>query len=144
MNKKGLQLNALFTAIVLASMVIIAVGVIIGDMNEQYGSGVDYDLETDFNKLNETVGHSDNLRGLITNEDIGTQSGDTESNLFLGGYNSILQVLNPFDDINNMLESLEKRFGLPDYVGQGLLALLILGIVFAIIAIIFRTGGSTV
>ena len=39
-----------------------------------------------------------------------------------------------------MIDSITERYGIPDYIRQGLVAMFIFAILFAIIAIIFRLG----
>lgn len=137
MNKKGLQLKSAMFSVIAASIVIIAVGVIIGEWGLEYDSGLNYDL-SEYESLKEFSEEARSQKSQITPQDPDPGSGDFEGKLFRGGYGIIGRIFLSFRSIFNMLESVETRFGLPSYLTEGLLSLIFFSFIFTIIAIIFR------
>ena len=138
MNKKGLQLKSAFFAIIVLSLMIIAVGEIIGSWGDQYDSGITYDLEEDFNKLDEVSGEATSAKDTFSSDDPDAGSGDFESKTFRAGYGFLGRIFKPFVVVFNMLDSVNERFGLPNYVIQAIISMMIFAIVMTIIAIVFR------
>lgn len=141
MNKKGLQIQSGLFAIVAVSMMVIAAGVIIADWNIIYDSGLTYDLGTDYSKLSEVSGTAESQRGSMSTGDISvSESGDftgTSIRAAFGVLNTIYTSFNVVFGNNGMLDSITERFGLPDYIRQGIVTLMILAITFALIMIFF-------
>ena len=139
-----MQIKLAFYAIIVFSMVMVATGVIIGEWNDAYDSGLDNDLG-EFNKLSDVSADAESQKGKI-NPQSGEASSDFETGMFRGGYGIITNIFEPLRVIfgdGGMLDSITERFGIPDYVRQGLTAIMIFGLIFAIIAIIFRLGRSS-
>lgn len=143
MNKKGLKLKKAFFAAIVFGMVIIAVGTIIGEWNIPYNSGISYDLE-EYSDL-DTFSEEANLqKERITPQSPETGSGDFEGQLFRGGYGLLGRIFLPFRTTFNMFESIENRFGLPSWIGEGALTLIFFAFITALVVILFRLpGGST-
>lgn len=139
MNKKGLQMKNAFFAVIVASMAIIAVGVIIGGWSDPYDSGLTYDLD-EYDDLSGLSAEAQSQKETISPQDADPGTGDFEGKLFRGGYGIVGRIFQPFNSIFNMIESVESRFGLPSYVAEGLIALIFFALVTAIIGIIFRLG----
>lgn len=144
MNKKGLQFKLAFFGIIIASMMIIAVGVIIGEWNTVYNSGLDYDLGS-YNKLTEISGSAESQQSALSPDNPETDS-NFEASTFRAAYGVITKIFLPFEVVfgkEGLIASVTNRFGLPDYVRQGVIAMAILAFVFALVAIIFRIPGGT-
>lgn len=144
MNKKGLQFKLAFFAVVVASMAIIAVGVIIGEWNTQYESGLQYDLGS-YNKLNDISGSAESQQATLSPDSPDTDS-NFESSTFRSAYGVITKIFLPFEVVfgkEGLIAALTNRFGLPDYVRQGIVAMSIFAFIFALVAIIFRIPGGT-
>ena len=125
-------------------MVIIATGVVIGEWVTKYNSGVTSDLE-EFNTLDEIYGDVQSQKGKITPDDPEPQRQDAESSTFLGSYGIITSVFDSFDLVlgeGGMLDSAGKRFGIPLYITQTLIAMMLVSLIFTIVAIVFRRASS--
>lgn len=141
MNKKGFEFKSAFYAIIIMSMVLIAVGVIVGNWGEQYNSGINYDLE-EYNQLDSISSEAQYQEGQITPQDSDIGTGDFEGRIFRGGYGILGNIFSPFRSIFNMLESIETKFGLPSYVMEGVITMMFFALITAIIAVIFRLNRS--
>ena len=141
MNKKGLRLKNAFFAIVAVSMVIAAVGIIVGEWNVAYDTDLANDLG-EFNTLQNISAEANRQQGRISpnDPDPGT---NFEANTFRGVYGIISDIYRPFRIVfgdSGLLDSVTERFGLPDYVRQGLVTMFIFAFTFSIVAIVFRLG----
>ena len=145
MNKKGLQLKNAFFAVIAVSMFIIAVGVVVGEWGKQdiYNSEITYDLSEDYNKLDTMADEANVQKGKVTPQDPDPGTGDFEGKMFSGGYGILGRMFTPFNAVRNMFNSVEQKFDLPDYVGEGVMALMVFALIFSIIAIIFRLGRTS-
>lgn len=142
MNKKGLNLkNAFFSAIAFG-MFILAIGTIVGDWSSKYDSGLTYDLEDDYSDIDTFSEEAQEQRERITVESDDPGGGDLEGQLFRGGYGVIGRLFTPFRATFAMFDSLERRFGLPSYIGEGFLAMMYISLITLIIGIIFRLARS--
>lgn len=132
--------NALF-AIVAMSMIIIAVGVIVSDWNEQYNSGLTYDLEGDYNKLSTISGTAEEQEGRIAvSSSSSSESGDFEGTSIRAAFGILNTIFTPFQIVfgnNGMLDAVTERFGIPDYIRQGLVTIMVFAVIFALITIFF-------
>lgn len=144
LNKKGVQIKSGFFAVIAVSMFVIAIGIIVGGWNTAYGSGIESDLGA-FNKLDNVSSDVNIQKGRLSPNDP-EPSGDPESNTFRGVYGILTNIYQSFDLVfgnEGMLDSVTTRLGIPDYVRQGLIALMVAALTFALIAIIFRLGRSS-
>ena len=144
-NKRGLNFKDSFFAIIVVGMVIAAMGVIIGEWDTQYNSGVVYDLGDDFNKLTEVSGTAQIEQGRLSPNDADPGS-DFESNTFRSAYGIISNIFAPFRVVfgeGGMIDAVTDRLGLPDYIRVGLVTLMVFGMIWAIVAIIFRIPGGS-
>ena len=132
--------NALFS-IVAMSMMIIAIGVIIGDWNNQYDSGLTYDLESDYNKLSSISGTAEEQEGRITvSSASSSESGDFEGTSIRAAFGILNTIYTPFQVVfgnGGMLDAVTERFGIPDYIRQGFVTIMVFGLTFALIMIFF-------
>jgi len=137
MNKKGASLKNIFFAVIVVSMVVLAVGTIVGEWSLKYGSGLTYDLD-EYSDLDTFSSEAQTQKGGITPADVDPGTGDFEGKILRGGYGILGRVFLPFTSVWNMMESIENRFGLPSYVGEGILTLMVFSIVATVVAILFR------
>ena len=143
MNKKGLVFRDAFFAIIIASMAFIAIGVWVEDWDEKYDSGLTYDLD-EYDKLSEMSGTAKGQQGNISVEG-SFDVADFEGTSIKGVFRILNNIYEPFRIVfgdDGMIDSITERWGLPDYVRQGLVTLMILAITFALIAILFRRQGG--
>ena len=143
MNKKGLVFRDAFFAIIIASMAFIAIGVWIEDWDEKYDSGLTYDLD-EYNKLDDMSGTAEGQQGNISVEG-SFDVADFEGTSIKGVFRILNNIYKPFRIVfgdNGMIDSITERWGLPDYIRQGLVTIMILAITFALIAILFRKSGG--
>jgi len=145
-DKRGLVFKNAFFAILIASVAIIAVGVWVDEWNTDYGSGLTIDLD-DYDKLDEVSGEAVGQEGNISIKSSFTEGADFEGTSLRGVFAVLNDLYRPFRVVfgeGGMLDSLTDRWGLPDYIRQTLVAMMIMAITFAIIAIFFRVpGGKT-
>lgn len=139
MNKRGLQISKAFYAVIVFSVVIIAVGVIVGGWGDKYDSGISYDL-SEYDRLDEFSQEAQTQKDKITPSDDSPGTGDFEGKILSGGYGILGRVFLPFNSVFNMFQSVEERFGLPSYVSEAMLTLIFIAFITAIIGIIFRLG----
>ena len=143
-NKKGFQFRSGFFAIIIVSMVVISVGLWIGEWNETYSSGLTYDLD-DYDKLDEVSGSASDQKGDIQVKSA-FEEGDFEGTSLRGAFGVLNNIFTPFDVVfgkGNMINDLTDRWGMPPFIGKGLVALVIITLTFALIAIFFRKPGGT-
>lgn len=144
-NNKGLQFRNAFFAVIVLGMVVTAFGIIINDWNTHYDADLDYNL----GNFNQNDGISDNIgeyedKIVPSSPQTGT---NFEDNTYQSVFGIITNLLTPFRVVfgqNGMIDAATEMLGLPDYVRQGIITMMIISIVFAIIAIVFRKWGTTV
>jgi len=139
MNKKGLQFKALFISIIAMSMCVIAIEAHTNSWNTTYGSDLDYDLQ-DFNKLDDVSNTADIQQKGVTVKSSNTEVRFEDTSI-RGVYGILSNIYEPFRIVfgdDGMIDSLGKRLGLPDYIGQGGVTMMIIAITFALVAIFFR------
>jgi len=146
-DKRGLQFkNALF-ALVAMSVVIIAVGNWVGSWNTTYDSGLEYDLQG-FNKLDELSDYASSSQGNVSVKssfDTNAQIGDFEGTSLRGAFGIINNIFTPFTVVfgnGGLLDSISDRWGIPNYITIGLMTAMILSLLFALIALLFRKSGG--
>jgi len=144
MNKRGIEFKSAFFAIIAISMVVVAVGVIVEQWDTAYSSGLSSDLG-DFNKLDDvSVTARSQQEGVISQT--ADPGADFEATTFRGVFGIINNIFDPFRIVfgdNGMLDSVTERFGMPDYVRQGIVTMMIIAITFTLVAIIFRLPRSS-
>lgn len=131
-----MEFKTTFYAIIIAGMLITAVGILINDWGIEYGSGVTSDLGS-YNKVGEASTYIQTYQGNI-NPQSGEASSDAETITYRGAYGIITGIFQPFRIIFSMIDSIFERFGLPDYIKIGIIAMMISAALFTIIAIVFR------
>lgn len=136
-TKKGFEFKSAFFAIVVASMIIIAVGSIFGNWESQYDSGINYDLD-EFDQLEGIRDEAQFQKSQVTPQDANAGIADFEGRLFRGGYGILGRIFTPFRLVFNMIESIENRFSLPSYIAEGVTTMLFFAIITGIIAVLFR------
>ena len=96
-DKRGLQFKNVFFAVIAMSMVIIAIGIIISDWNVEYGSGLTYDLEEDFNRLDSISGEAESQRGNISvSSSASTEGIDFEGTSIRATFGILNTIYTPF------------------------------------------------
>ncbi len=145
MNKKGLEFKATFFAIVAVGIIITAVGIIVSGWNSYYQSGLTYDLG-EYNQMSSLQSYTANYTSTIT-PNTPDQGSDFEATTYRGVYGIIVNIFQPFRIVfgeGGMLDSITTRFGIPDFVKQGIIIMMLAAIVFTLVAIIFRQLRGTV
>lgn len=143
-NKKGLQFRNAFFAILVLGMVVTAIGIVIANWNTYYGSGITYNL----GQFDQSASVSSTVEGYQEvlspkTPDIGN---NFESNTAQAVYGVISNLMSPFTIVfgqNGMIDSASQIIGIPDYITRTIITMMILAIVFAIVAIVFRTFRTT-
>ncbi len=147
MNKKGLVFKSAFFATIVISLSVIAIGVWIGDWNDNYSSGLTYDL-ADFDELDSMSGQAQAQKGNISVKssfDAGQGATNFEGTSLRGVFGILNNLYAPFRVIfgdGGMIDSVTERWGLPDYIRQGVITMMLMAITFALVAIFFRKPGG--
>lgn len=143
MNKKGLVFRNAFFAIIVASMAIIAVGIWVNDWNTQYSSGLTYDLGS-YSELDSMSGQASAQKGNVSIKS-SFAAEDFEGTSIRGVFGVLNNIYTPFRVVfgdGGMIDSVTERWGLPDYVRQGFITMMLIAITFALVAIFFRKPGG--
>jgi len=139
MNKKALQFKSAFFAIIALGLVITAVGVIVSGWNDTYNAGLLYDLDN-LNQI-DSVGSTAQSQQSGVNIKSANSGIDFEGTSIRGVFGILNNIYEPFRIVfgdNGMLDSITERFGIPDYIRQAVVTLMIISITFALVAIFFR------
>lgn len=142
MNNKGASLKNLFFSVIIVSMVVLAIGTIVGEWSIKYNSGLTYDLG-EYSDLDTFSSEAQTQKRGVTPADVDPGTGDFEGELLGGGYGILGRIFLPFTSVWNMMESVENRFGLPSYVGEGVLTLMVFSIIATLVAILFRLARTS-
>lgn len=146
-NKKGLQFKSALFALIVLSMCILAVGIWINDWNTKYDSGLTYDLGG-YSKLDEMSSYSSSAQGNISVRSSfdTTSGGDFEGTSLRGSFGIINNIFTAFNVVlgeGGLIDSIEQRWGIPNYITIGLVSMIVLAIIFAIIALFFRRATTS-
>ena len=138
-NKKGMEFKSAFFAIVAFGLMITAIGVIIGDWNNTYQSGLTYDLQ-EYDQTGKMASEIQGQKEAISPTSPDTTTGDFQGSILKGVFGVIADMYRPFGIVfgdGGMLDSITERFGIPNYVRQALVVMMIAAITFTLIAILF-------
>ena len=139
MNKKGLELKSGIFALIAFSFMMFAAGTITSEWNTIYGSNSNANTG-DLDRLENVSSLTSDWRGQITPNDV--ESGDdAEASTFRGVYGVLVGSFRSFDIVlgsDGIIDSLFERYALPNYLKRMLITLVLVGITFALTAIIFR------
>lgn len=144
MNKKGLEFKSAFFALILVGIVVTAVGIQIDTWNTDYGSGLDYDLDA-YDKSSSVSNTAGEQKEDITVRSSG-QGEQFEDTSIRGAFGVLNNIFTPFRIVfgeGGMIDSITDRWGVPDYIRQGIIAMMVIAITFTLIAIIFRRSTSS-
>lgn len=144
MDKRALQFKLAFFALIAASLLIIAIGNWISDWNTTYSSAITYDLNS-YNKLNTLSNESESQKDSVVVKSTNTGE-DFEGTSIRGVFGVLNNIYEPFRIVfgsGGMIDSLNNRFGAPDYISLALLNFFIVAITFTLVAIFFRLSRST-
>ena len=138
-NKKGMEFKSALFSLIAASMAVIAIGIFISDWNTTYNSGLNPDL-SEYNKLNSLSSTAQSQKEGVTvkSSNTGEQFEDTSIRGVFGILNNIYAPFRIVFGDGGMLDSVTERFGMPDYIRQGIVTMIIIAITFALVAIFFR------
>lgn len=144
-DKKGMQLKSSFFAVLIFSMVVVASGIVISEWNDKYDANLDNDL-SGFNKINDVSSSAQDQK-----EKLGTNNRDSDDNAeastFRGVYAIITNIFAPFEVVfgeGGMIDSVTDRFGIPDYIRQTIITMIVVALTTLLIAVIFRLPRSNV
>jgi len=143
-DKRGLVFKNAFFAILIVSVSFVALGVWIDEWNTDYSSSITLDFD-DYNKLDEVSNEAIGQEGNISVKSSFNKADDFEGTSLRGVFAVLNDLYRPFRVIfgeGGMLDSLTDRWGMPDYIRQTLVTMMIIAITFAIIAIFFRKPGG--
>jgi len=139
-DKKGFQINLALYALIAVSVLVISTGVIVDQWNTDYDSGLTYDLEDDFNKLDDVSSTAESQRSNISVRSSSTKDIDFEGTSIRSVFGIVNTIYTPFKVVfgnGGMIDALTDRWGMPDYARQALVTAIIIAITFAIVNIFF-------
>ena len=143
-DKKALEFKSAFFAIIAVALIITSIGLWVNQWNTDYSSGLTYDLG-EYDQLNEISGTAGTQQSDVAVKS--TNTGESfEGTSIRGVYGILTNIYAPFRVVfgdNGMLDVVTERFGLPDYIRQGIVTMMIIAITFALVAILFRLGRSS-
>jgi len=138
-DKRALEFKSAFFALIALGLIITAVGVIVSGWNGTYSSGLSYDLG-EFDEADSVSSEAQSQQQGINVKS--TNTGENFEGTSIRGVFGILNnIYKPFRIVfgdNGMLDSITERFGMPDYIRQGLVTMMIITITFTLVAILFR------
>lgn len=143
-DKRGLEFKSSIFAIVIISMCTIAIGVWIDDWNTNYDSGLTYDLN-DYDKLDEMSDYASSSKGNISVRS-SFDEGSFEGTSLRGAFSIINNIFTPFEVVlgsGGLVDSIQDRWGIPNYIIIGVVTMMVISILFALIALLFRKPGNT-
>ena len=143
-NRKGLQFRNSFFAIIIIGMVVVAFGTIIGEWNTYYNAGLTYDLGS-FDRGSEVSKTVAGYEAAVTPKSPETGL-DFQSNTLQAVYGVITNLISPFRIVfgqGGMLDSIATLVHIPSEYIRPIVTMMILAIVFAVLAIIFRSFRTT-
>lgn len=143
MNKRGVDLKHAFFSVIVVSAVIISFTIWLGGWEVKYGTDIDADLD-EFDRLESVSGDIQSQTGRLSADDPDPGQ-DAEASTFRGVYGILTNIFEPFNVVfgeDGMLQSVQDRYGLPSYLREMVVAMMLVAITFTLIAIIFRLGKS--
>jgi hypothetical protein len=144
LNKRGFQFSDGFYSIIAISALVIAFGVILAQQAPIYNPSVSDEL-TSLNRLDNVSDLAGDQRTSISPNDR-DPSEDAEANTFKGVYGILGNIFTSFDLIignDGMIDDVTEMFGIPPYVRQTIVAIILIAITFSLIAVIFRLARSS-
>jgi len=143
-DKRGLVFKNAFVAILVASVAVIAISAWVGEWNTDYDAGLTVDLD-DYDQLDDFSDEAIDQEGDISVKTSFNKGDDFEGTSLRGVFAVLNDLYRPFRAVfaeGGMIDSLEDRWGMPEYISKGLLAIMLVAITWAIIAIFFRKPGG--
>jgi len=143
-DKRGLEFKSAYFAVVVVSMLVIAVGVMISEWNEDYSSGITYDLG-EYNRLNDTTSTASEYEGNISVRS-STEGENFEGTALRAVFGFLNNIFKPFRIVfgqDGMIASITERVGAPSWLRQGIINLMIFSVLFTLVAIFFKLPRSS-
>lgn len=144
-DKRGLEFKLAFFAVITASVVVIAAGVMVSEWNDTYDSGLTYDLEN-LDKLDEVSDSVQQSQGNVTVKTSFSETTNFEGTSLRGVFRVLNNIFTPFRVVfgeGGMIDSVTDRWGIPNYIRTMVVSMIIAAIIFALVAIFFRKPGGT-
>lgn len=144
-NKKGFNFSSAFYALLSVSVIVIALGIWVSKWSGDYNSGLNYDL-TEYNVLDDLSVESQSQREGLTIKS-SSQDDSFEGTSIRGVFGILNNIYEPFRILfgeGGMLDSLTDRFGVPNYIRQLFVTVIIMAITFSLVIIFFRLPRSKV
>ena len=143
-DKQALIFRDAFFAVIVLSLAIISIGIWVSDWNTQYSSGLTYDLG-EYDELSSMSGQASSQKGNVSIKSSFAADTDFEGTSIRGVFGVLNNIYAPFRIVfgdGGMIDSVTERWGLPDYIRQGLVTMMIIAITFALVALFFRKPGG--
>jgi hypothetical protein len=138
-DKRGLEIKSAFFAVVIVSIAVIAVGILLDEWGGIYNPPFNQDLQ-EYDRLDEMSAEASQQQGNISVKSA-TQGEEFEGTSIRAVFGILNNIYAPFKIVfgnNGMIDSITERFGLPDWVRQGIVTLMVIAITMALVAIFFR------
>lgn len=144
-DKKGFNFSSAFYALIAISAIVIALGVWVGEWSPDYGAGLNYDL-SEYNALDNLSTEASSQQSGITIKS-SAQDDSFEGTSIRGVFGILNNIYEPFRVLfgeGGMLDSLTDRFGVPNYIRQTFVTVIVMAITFSLVIIFFRLPRSKV
>lgn len=136
-----MELKDYLIALIVFGVVVTTFWLSFTDLGDNYGVSVGGEYANAYSNISNTM---DDMRGNARDirDDIRSSEADEDDqfggSLIKGAYNSLRLVWNSFTSLNVMVEQIQDRIGIPDYIILSLVAVVIIAISFAIISAVFK------
>lgn len=138
-DKRGLELKLAFFAVIAVGMIILSTQIILDEWETAYGEDIPYDLG-EYNELDTMSQQAGQQQGNMSVTDPGSST-DFEGTTLRGVFGILNTIFTPFRVVfgnDGMVASITDRFGLPDWVRQGIVTMMVVALTMSLIAIFFR------
>lgn len=133
-----MRLQDFIIGMIIFSIVVIGFTLFVGELEANYPVTIDPDFEDTFNKINETLAITQEVKDTVVGDEI--SSGTTASDAFGGALTAIRSLttgaLTPLSIIDDVLNAFAKDLGIDPRIINGIMIALGILLVFLIIAFI--------
>lgn len=141
LNKKGLSITSTFYAIIVVGIFLTGFGLLIATTGSYYNPSLNYDLGS-LNKNDNVTSTVSTYQDRLNPETVDPNS-DFESTTYTGSFGIVNTLFSAFGVVfgaSGMLTAVGNKFGVPPFIIQGIGLMMLIGVTFAIVGIIFRLG----
>lgn len=139
-DRRGVNIKLAFFALIAVSVIILASGTIIDDWNDEYNSGLTYDLDEEYDQLDNVANTAKDQRSDLSVKSSAQDTNDFEGTSIRGAFGILSTIHDSFDAVfgdGGMIEAIEKRWKMPPYIRLAIITAMSTALLFTVISIIF-------